>query len=105
MASTPVLNPKITAAGNALLPTDTQPGLSATLTHVAIGTGLYDPVVDANGRATQTALVNEVARYAITSGSKPDNYSVQVGTTITDTDMSGKSPNGKSIGEFCFYGC
>lgn len=103
MASTPVLNPKITAAGNALLPTDTQPGLSATLTHVAIGTGLYDPVVDANGRATQTALVNEVARYAISSGSKPDNYSVQIGTTITDTDMNGASPNGKSIGEIGFY--
>jgi hypothetical protein len=100
---TTAFNPKLTAAGLALFPQATQPGFSVTLTHVAIGTGLYTPAVDANGRATQTALTAEVARYAITSGSNPDSYSVQVGTTITDTDDTGRSPNGKSIGEIGFY--
>lgn len=101
--ATPTLNPKITAAGIALFPNGDLNGFQLELTHIAIGTGQYEPVLNADGRATQTALVAEVARYKITSGADPTPTSVQIGTTITDTDDTGRSPNGKFISEIGFY--
>ncbi len=103
MASTPVLNPKITAAGLSLYPQPAQPGFSVTLTHIAIGTALYTPDLNAAGEATQVALKAEVARFPISSGTSPNPRQIQIGTTITDTDPTGRSPNGKSIGEIGFY--
>lgn len=95
--STPVLNPKITKAGLALLPNGSATGFVVTLTHIAIGTALYVPTSD------DFSLRAEVARYAISSGSNPTPTSIQVGTTITDTDPQGRSPNGLAIGEIGFY--
>jgi len=95
--ATPVLNPVITKAGLALVPSGSTPGLSVKLTHIAIGTGLYNPTND------DFSLRSEVARYAISSGTTPTPTSLQIGTTITDTDPQGRSPNGLAIGEIGFY--
>jgi hypothetical protein len=97
MATPLSLNPKITQVGLALFPAPAQQGFSLTLTHVALGTSKYDPT------GTETALKTEVARYAITSGTNPSPRQVQVGLTITDLDATGRTPNGKSIGEIGFY--
>lgn len=94
---TTTLNPKITTAGLAIAPSVQNPGISVTLTHVALGTGRYVP----NG--SEVALRAEVARYAITSGTNPSPRTVQVGLTITDLDATLRSPNGKGIGEVGFY--
>jgi hypothetical protein len=91
------LNPKITQAGLAIAPSAQSPGLVVTLTHVALGTGLYIP------DGTETGLRAEVARFAITSGTNPAPRTVQVGCTITDVDAKGQSPNGKGISEIGFY--
>jgi microcystin-dependent protein len=96
--ATPVLNPKITTAGLAIMPGTN--GVAVKLTHIAIGTGKY--ALDANAGA-RVALVNEVARFPISSGTNPTPTSVQVGVTITDTDPNGKSPNDLDIGEIGFY--
>ncbi|WP_224004551.1 hypothetical protein [Paraburkholderia tropica] len=48
-------------------------------------------------------LKNEVARYAVSSGSKISSTTIQLGVTITDTDMADRTPNGKAIGEIGFY--
>ncbi|WP_186083651.1 hypothetical protein [Burkholderia gladioli] len=103
MADTNVLNPKLTSAGFALFPQPAQPGFKITITHVALGTSLYTPPVDADGYGTQVALVAEVARYPVTSGNNPTPRSVQVGTTITDKDMTGRIVTGKAIGEIGFF--
>lgn len=104
---TVTLNPKITNAGLALMPTGDATGFSVQLTHIAIGLGLYSlgGTGDADDTAARSmvALKNEIARYAISSGTNPNATSIQIGTTITDTDPNGKSPNGKSIGEIGFY--
>jgi hypothetical protein len=92
------LNPKITKAALALAPNGGGTGFAITLTHIAIGTSLYDPT------GNEIALKNEVARYPIGGGSKPTPTSVQTGVTITDTDPNGKSPNGLSIGEIGWFG-
>jgi microcystin-dependent protein len=94
------LNPKITKAGLALMPTSSGTGFSVTITHVALGTGLY--ALDDSVRDF-VMLRGEVARFAVTSGSKISSTSIQIGTTITDTDIAGRTPNGKSIGEIGFY--
>lgn len=106
MADTLNLNPTITTAGRNLIPTGSLPGFNVVLTHISIGTGQWDPTAVVGGStagANATALVAEVARYAITSGTKPSPNSLQIGTTITDTDSFGASPNGKSIGEIGFW--
>jgi hypothetical protein len=92
------LNPKITKAALALAPNGSGTGFAITLTHIAIGTNLYDPT------GNEIALKNEVARYPIGGGSKPTPTSVQTGVTITDTDPQGRSPNGLSIGEIGWFG-
>lgn len=93
------LNPTITTAGRNLIPVGSLPGFQIVLTHISIGTGQYDSTQSAGA----ASLVAEVARYAITSGTKPTPSSLQIGTTITDTDSFGNSPNGKSIGEIGFW--
>jgi hypothetical protein len=94
---TPNLNPKITQAGLALFPAPSVPGFHIELTHVALGTSMYAPL------GSETALKAEVARFPILSGTNPSPRQVQVGLTITDTDPSGKSANGKGVGEIGFY--
>ncbi|MEJ7804440.1 MAG: hypothetical protein WKG03_00750 [Telluria sp.] len=94
---TVTLNPKITQAGLAIAPSASNPGIQVVLTHVALGTGRFVP----NG--SEVGLRAEVARYAITSGTNPSPRTVQVGLTITDLDLTGRTPNGKGIGEVGFY--
>lgn len=94
------LNPKITKAGLAIMPQVTGTGFAVTITHIALGTCLY--ALDESVRDF-VMLRNEVARYAVTSGSKTSSTAIQLGTTITDVDIGGRSPNGKYIGEIGFY--
>lgn len=94
------LNPKITKAGLALMPTSSGTGFAVSITHIALGTGIY--ALDDSVRDF-VMLRGEVARYAVTSGSKTSSTSIQIGATITDTDISGRTPNGKAIGEIGFY--
>jgi hypothetical protein len=92
------LNPKITNAALALAPNGGGTGFAFRLTHIAIGTGLYNPT------GAEIALKSEVARYPIGGGSKPTPTSIQTGVTITDTDPQGRSPNGLAIGEIGWFG-
>ncbi|KVN83419.1 hypothetical protein [Burkholderia ubonensis] len=94
------LNPKITKAGLGLLPQNNGTGLAVAITHIALGTSLY--TLDESVRDF-VMLKNEVARYAVTSGAKTSPTSIQLGTTITDIDIGGRSPNGKYIGEIGFF--
>lgn len=94
------LNPKITKAGLALLPQNNGTGFAVTITHIALGTALY--ALDESVRDF-VMLKSEVARYAVTSGSKTSPTAIQIGSTIGDTDIGGRSPNGKFIGEIGFY--
>lgn len=101
--TTPTLNPRITLAGLALFPSPVTQGFQVQLTHVALGTAKYTPAVDAQGRATQTGLQAEFARFPITSGMNPSPRQVQVGATITDADPQGRSTHAKEVGEIGFY--
>lgn len=97
------LNPKITAAGLALIPRPDGPGLAqVTLTHIGIGTGKYDMT----GR--ETRLQNEVARYPVIAGGHVVDGAIglnqiQLGVTINDRDPDGRSANDQWIGEIGFY--
>lgn len=62
MTTTVVLNPKITAAGQAAAIAADGAGLQLAITHVAFGTGAYDPI------GTEVALQDEVKRVTIPSG-------------------------------------
>jgi|GEM_PF-3829430 len=89
-------NPRITAAGLALF-TKQAPGFSVALTHVAVGTAVYDPT------GNETALKSEFARFPIATGVDISASQLQVGALVKDTDPQGRSANNKWIGEIGFY--
>lgn len=95
---TPVLNPTITRTALALAARPDEHAIIIQISHVAIGTGQYDPVGD------EIALQNEVGRFAISSGgNSPAPGQLQIGTTIRDKDDSGRPTEGLAIGELGFF--
>ncbi len=64
--------PKITAAGEASAISASESGIKVRLTHVAFGTGQYDPT------GAETALFNEVFRAPVTGAMRPKPNQLRV---------------------------
>ncbi len=89
-------NPRITAAGLALF-TNQAPGFSVSVTHIALGSAVYDPT------GTETALQSEFARFPIATGADISPSQIQVGVLVTDADPQARSTSNKYVGEIGFY--
>lgn len=93
----PTLNPKITTAGLNLAANPALPGVSVEITHMALGTGKYDPTGE------ETALAAELVRFPVTGGSSPADNQVQINAIVANLDSQGRTANGQWIGELGFY--
>lgn len=89
-------NPRLTAAGLALF-TNQAPGFSVSVTHIALGSAVYDPVGD------ELALKSEFARFPIATGADISPSQIQVGALVTNADPAARSTSNKYIGEIGFY--
>lgn len=84
-------NPKITQAGLAAFYNAESTGVQLELTHVAFGTGLYDPT------GAETALMTEVKRVGIGSGSRMTETQIRIAAIwMSSTEVA-------SVGEVGFY--
>lgn len=70
------LVPVITAAGRTAVLAAHNTGLQATITHLAFGTGAYDPT------GNETALHAEVVRVPITGGKRVGAFTIQLSALL-----------------------
>lgn len=74
------LVPVITAAGRSAVLAASNDGLQATITHLAFGSGAYDPAGD------ETALENEIVRVPIAGGSRVGDFTLHMTGLLDGTE-------------------
>lgn len=74
------LVPVITAAGRSAVLAASNDGLQATITHLAFGSGAYDPAGD------ETALENEIVRVPIAGGSRVGDFTIHMTGLLDGTE-------------------